>query len=453
MNHSLTDQDQNLMDFEALPIQAVALSQQHYDQAVEISDRVVTEARQWKTYLNALALFGFQTWFTQQAPDLSLDWQHCSLYQPQYANLIEAAYDLRVNDLKICLISIGGSIDSLIKLPRAIVDLPGFQAHMYVVVRVFEEQGQVQVLSFLRHEQWLAYQQAQPLRPAPDWSYQVPTDWFDANLHRLLLQCQCLKPEPLETVTQPSPNADTLRAALRQRLAQAGSVETPLWQVLSWPEGAALLTSPTLVNWLYEVQTGRIPLPSPAATSPLQPMLNVGAWLRNELDELAQTLGWILLPPLAELRSPDAMRFYGTEQGHSGVDLQAIIDEMAIVRRQLNQEGKTLPADTRCVYKALNLAATPLGLYAMTWPLPDNTEWELLLVLKTLPGNSLNSPITLTVKDTTQPLVEGRLAPDTKDNSIYAHVAGSGDDIFQVTLTADTGETLALPPFSFPQEG
>ena len=453
MNYSLTDQNQNLMDFEALPMQAVALSQQHYDQAVDISDRVVTEARQWKTYLNALALLGFKTWFTQQAPDLSLDWQHCSLYQPQYANLIEAAYDLRVNDLKICLISIGGAIDSLIKLPRAVVDLPDFQAHMYVVVRVLEEQGQVQVLSFLRHEQWLAHQQAQPLRPEPDWSYQVPTDWFDSNLHRLLLQCQCLQPAPLETAAQRSFDSDTLRANLTQRLAQSGSVETPLWQVLSWTEGAALLTSPPLVNWLYEVQTGRIALPASAATSPLQPMLNVGAWLRNELDELAQALGWILLPPLAELRSPDAMRFHSSDQGQAGLDLQTLVDEMAIIRRQLNQEGKTLPAHARCAYKALNLAATPLGLYVTTWPLQDSTEWELLLVLKPLPGNSLNSPITLTVKDTTQPLIEGRLTPDTKGNSIYAHVAGSGDDIFQVTLTADTGETLALPPFSFPQGG
>ncbi len=450
--NSEANSDNRSMDFEPLPIQAVALSQRHFDQAVAMSDRVVSEPRQWQTYLNALALFGFQEWFAEQAPDLALDWRQCSLFKPPYANLIEAAYDLRINNVKLCLISTGGAIDSLIKLPRAVVDLANFRAHLYIVVRVLEEQGQVQVLSFLRHDQWLAYQQANPLQAEPDWSYRVPIQWFDDNLHRLLLQLQCLEEAvPLTDSATATVNWAKLQQHLIDRLTQAGSVETPLWQLLTWEEGAQLLTAPSLVDWLYEVQTGQLsPQPDPA-TPLLQPVLNAGAWLRNELDELAQSLGWLLLPPLAELRGSDSMRLHPSE--HPNAELQPVVDDLELIRKQLGREGTTIPTDARCIYKSLSLAKTPLGLYAMTWLLSDGAgqpvEWVLLLVLKHLAPGHPHSTIALAVKDQKALLVEHRLTPEGDRNSIYAQVVGSWDETFHITLTADTGETLLLPPFTF----
>ena len=454
MKGPLANSDNRLMDFEPLPIQAVALSQQHFDEAVAISDRVVSESRQWQTYLNALALFGFQEWFAEQAPDLTLDWRHCSLFKPSYANLIEAAYDLRINDVKLCLISTSGAIDSLIKLPRAVVELANFRAHLYIVVRVLEEQGRVQVLSFLRHDQWLAYQQANPLQAEPDWSYRVPMQWFDDNLHRLLLQLQCLEEAvPLTDSAEATVNWAKLQQHLIDRLTQAGSVETPLWQLVTWEQGTQVLTAPALVDWLYEVQTGQrslVPDPDPAE-SLLQPVLNAGAWLRNELDELTQSLGWLLLPPLAELRGSESMRLHPSE--HSNTELQPMVDDLELIRKQLGREGTAIPSDARCVYKALTLADQPLGLYALTWLLRDGlgqpVEWVLLLVLKHLAPGSPHSTIALTVKDQTALLVEHRLTPEGDRNSIFAQVVGSWDETFQVALSAETGETLPLPPFTF----
>lgn len=453
MKGPLANSDNRSIDFEPLPIQAVALSQRHFDQAVAISDRVVSEPRQWQTYLNALALFGFQEWFAEQAPDLALDWQQCSLFQPPYANLIEAAYDLRVNDLKLCLISTGGAIDALVKLPRAVVDLANFRAHLYIIVRVLEEQGQVQVLSFLRHDQWLAHQQANPLQAEPDWSYRVPIQWFDQNLHRLLLQLQCLEETvPPTDMSEATIDWAKLQQDLLERLTQAELVATPLWQLLTWEEGAQLLTVPTLVDWLYEVQTGQLSLAPETAAPQLQPVLNAGAWLRNELDELTQSLGWLLLPPLVELRGAETRSLYPSLPN---AELQPVVDGLELIRKQLGREGTAIPTDARCVYKVLNLADQPLGLYAMTWLLCDEVgqpmEWALLLVLKHLAPGSPHPAIALAVKDQTALLVEHRLTAEGDRSSIYAQVVGSWDEMFQVTLTADTGEALLLPPFTFSQ--
>lgn len=449
------------MDFEALPIQAVALSHQHFDQAVEISDRVLTEPRQWQTYLNALALFALQDWLAEQAPDLTLDWQQCSLLKPQYANLIEAVYDLQINNFKLCLVATGHTVDSVIKLPRAVVDLADFRAHLYILVRVSEENSQAQVLSFLRYDQWLVYCQTNPLIPEPDWTYSVPLQWFDDDLHRLLLYLQCLETQALPSLKPELDRAkmpNRLQQNLAQRLAQAPSVATPLWQLLTWEEGALVLTQPPLVDWLYQVQTGQLPLKLESeadSSSVLQPILDAGAWLRNELDEMAQALGWLLLPSLAEMRSLDSIHLSPSKPIPLGSALQPIADNIELIRRQLAREGTNLPPDTRGVYKTVTLANTPLELYAITWQLRNNqgqpVEWALLLVLKSLTNNSTHPAITLSVSDSTALLVEHRLTAGSDRNSVYAQVAGSWDEEFRVMLTADSGETLVLPTITFRQ--
>ena len=453
MKGPLTNLDNMSMDFEQLPLQAVALSPQLVEQAVEISDCVVTESRQWQTYLNALALFGLQTWLAEQAPDLVLDWQQCSLLQPQYANLIEVAYDLRIEHLKLCIVSASGAVDSGIKLPRAVVDLADFRPHFYILVQVFEEQAQVQVLSFLRHDQWLSYHQANPLQAEPDWSYRVPVGWFDDNLHRLLLYLRCLEPEAgvEKAAIAVSRDWQTLQQDLIQLLAQAEAPETPLWQLMPWEEGARVLTSPPVVDWLYAVQTGRCSLTQATSqrVSPLRPVFNAGAWLRQELDDLAQAFGWILLPPQAALRSPAAPKL----SPENRADLQPVVENLALIRQQLSRDGNVIPGDAGCVYKSLSLAGNPLGLYAITWVLPDSTqqpvEWALLLVLKLLSDNRPTSSMTLAIDDQTARLAEHRLNAETDHNSIYAQVVGDWHESFQVTLTADTGETISLPPFAF----
>ncbi|NJL46411.1 MAG: DUF1822 family protein [Leptolyngbyaceae cyanobacterium SM2_5_2] len=453
MKGPLTYSDQPNMDFETLPIQTITLSQHQVEQAVEISDRVITEPRQWQTYLNALALFALQGWFTEQTPDLVLDWQQCSILKPQYANVIEAVYDLKINDFKLCLMAIGSPMEAVIKLPRAVVDLADFRSHLYILVRVLEEQGQAQVLSFLRHDQWLAHQRSTPLTPTPDWTYPVPSHWFEDDLHRLLLCLHGLKPQAISELSsqlRAAPTPNRLQQDLTQRLAQAASVETPLWQLLTWDEGARVLTHPPLLDWLYQVQTGQLalrPASEISSTSALRPILDAGAWLRNELDEMAQALGWLLLPPLAEMRSLNAPSPTNSPAVNSAVDSMA--ETLELLRRQLARQGTVLPADARCAYKAVTLANAPLALYAITWLVPDDqgrpAEWALLLVLNRLSNDPHQLAVTLSISDSSAPLVEQQLAAATDCNSVYAQVVGTWGEEFHITLIADAGETLTWP--------
>ena len=59
-----------LLDFESFSETGIELSPEQIDRAVELSDRIPNSERQWQTYLNALALFGFETWL--QSRDRSL---------------------------------------------------------------------------------------------------------------------------------------------------------------------------------------------------------------------------------------------------------------------------------------------------------------------------------------------------------------------------------------------
>lgn len=453
--HSMNEESK-LLEFEALPIQSVTLEQDYFDQAVELSDRVVTEQRQWKTYLNALALSSFQQWINEQSPDLVLDWKNCSIFHAPYANVIEVAYNLEINDFKLCLIATGGTIDSSIKLPRAVVDLSEFRAHFYVVVRVLEEQGQAHVVGFLRYDQWLTYQKSEPLHPEKDWTYRVPIKWFDLNLNHLLLHLHCLGSNTIPLMEGSTNHAtkhasaeliETQNGLLRQ-LSHSKSIETPLWQLVTWEEGVKFLTTPLLLDWFYQLQTGQISPQVAEDPKPLlQPALDAGHWLRNELDDVAQSLGWMLLPQFVALRSP--------QQGlapQSEPHPQSTIKEVDFIRKKLSREGITIPSNAGCVYKDLSLAEVPLRLYAVTWLLQDassnSNEWTLLLIIKKQSEHSTSHTIKLSVKDQTNLLVERLLAPEAEDNYLYARVIGTIDEEFLVTIALETGVAITLPPFT-----
>ena len=108
-----------------------------------------------------------------------------------------------------------------------------------------------------------------------------------------------------------------------------------LWQVLTWEQGSIVLTSPELLNWVYNLQTQPVEARNSALrqkdladliTLLTQPAVNVGRWLWDELDELAQELSWALLPrftPVTAMRSPR--------------------EEFEAITLQLQQQGLEIP--------------------------------------------------------------------------------------------------------------
>jgi hypothetical protein len=438
------------LDFEALSPETIDLSPESIAQAVELSTNIPNQQQQWQTYLNVLALYAFEEWLGSRSIDLTIDREHCPVLQPAIANVIDAVCNLKVNEFNICLMAAGSLIDEEVTLPRAVVDIPEFVPHFYVLVEVQEEQETAVVHSFLSYEQLVNRRASVNLEADEDWTYQLPLTWFEADPDRLLLFLRCLEPMAMSLPSSQSDRTmqlSQIRSELEALLPQLESPERQLWEVLTWEQGTAVLTNPELLNWVYQLQRGEITSASSQISLQqhlsdilqllTQPAVNVGRWLWNELDELAQEVSWVLLPslaPAAALRSP--------------------VEEFEAIVTQLGQAGVEIPTQARGAYRDLQLAGMPLRLYAVTWPVLSESipEWTLLLVLGATPGTSLPPGLRLRVSDQTGVLVEQVLDTQASDSYFFTSVVGSWDEKFIVTVGLTPNIEQTLPPFSFNPE-
>ena len=449
MTNYLNSTTQTYLDFEAFSPETIDLAPESIDQAVELSTQIPNEQQQWQTYLNVLALSAFEEWLGNRATDLTSDRQH-DILQPAIANAINAVCNLKVNEFKVCLIAMGSLADEEVSLPRAIVDLPEFIPHFYVLVEVQEEQETALIHSFLSYEELVNRRTTVNLAADEDWTYQLPLTWFNSDPDRLLLYLRCLEPTTISLPVSQSNRTMQLariRSELEALLPQLQSPECQLWQVLTWEQGIVVLTSPELLNWVYQLQRGEITSTSTQTSLQqhlsdilqllTQPAVNVGRWLWNELDELAQELSWVLLPSLAPsgpIRTP--------------------VEEFEAIVKQLAQTGVDIPAQARGAYRDLQLAGMPLRLYAVTWPMLSESipEWTLLLVLGATPGTSLPPGLQLRVSDQTGILVEQALDTQAGNSYFFTSVVGTRDEKFIVTVGLTPAIEQTLPPFSFNSE-
>jgi hypothetical protein len=438
------------LDFEALSPETIDLSPESIAQAVELSTNIPNQQQQWQTYLNVLALYAFEEWLGSRSIDLTIDREHCPVLQPAIANVIDAVCNLKVNEFNICLMAAGSLIDEEVTLPRAVVDIPEFVPHFYVLVEVQEEQETAVVHSFLSYEQLVNRRASVNLEADEDWTYQLPLTWFEADPDRLLLFLRCLEPMAMSLPSSQSDRTmqlSQIRSELEALLPELESPERHLWEVLTWEQGTVVLTNPELLNWVYQLQRGEITSASSQISLQqhlsdilqllTQPAVNVGRWLWNELDELAQEVSWVLLPslaPAAALRSP--------------------VEEFEAIVTQLGQAGVEIPTQARGAYRDLQLAGMPLRLYAVTWPVLSESipEWTLLLVLGATPGTSLPPGLRLRVSDQTGVLVEQVLDTQASDSYFFTSVVGSWDEKFIVTVGLTPNIEQTLPPFSFNPE-
>lgn len=375
MSKQEKDDMETLLDFEPLQPETIVLEATHIHKALQCSQIQNNEERQWQTYLKTLALFGFSQWLLERVPELPINHETCSL-QPQAANKIEAVSYLRAGEFTLCIMSMSSLTVKELSIPRYAIDTPELIANFYVVVEVQEELEQVTIQGFMRYEQLIHHLQSIQLSAQADETYQLPLQWFEKNVDLLLLYLRCLEP------VASSPVMD-----IKQFLTQ--------------------------------------------------PVLNVGLWLRDEIDDMARGLSWILLPAF----SPDAaMRL-----------LRSPTQELEAIRIELQRQGTPIPLEARGGYKDLQLDQRRVRLYAMTWPLLSSTnvpEWKLLLILGAPPG--YNTPpygARMQVSDETSVLVERVLNGDNA--YIYACVAGTWDETFLVTISLFHGARLTLPPFAF----
>ena len=156
--------------------EVIWLEPEHFEQATEISSQVRSEASQWSTYLNTLALSGFKEWLEERIPDKQVN---------REPNVIESICHLKVGELKYGLIATEHLLDEVVGVPQAAITRPELAAHFYVVLEINEEQEQMIVRGFLRYDELLNYQSTVNL-PLRNDCYQLPLSLFDAELNHLL---------------------------------------------------------------------------------------------------------------------------------------------------------------------------------------------------------------------------------------------------------------------------
>lgn len=99
--------------------------------------------------------------------------------------------------------------------------------------------------------------------------------------------------------------------------------------------------------------------------------VNANLWLRDEIDNFAQSLSWVLLPALA---SSNSLSFRSLRKSPTE-ELEAIVTE-------LERSGMSISLEARAAYRDVRVAGISLRLYAVTWPLIDKQPKNKLKLLE-----------------------------------------------------------------------
>ncbi|WP_235595991.1 DUF1822 family protein [Mastigocoleus testarum] len=448
--------------FEPLPIETIYLDSEDISRAVEVSNKIPNYSRQWQTYLNALTLCIFEKWLEERYNTLTVDWEESTINKPALANLIPATTNLKVGEFKICLITIPSIFEEQVSLSKIVVDIPEFVPYFYVLVEVLEEQECGCVRGFLSYSKLLENLEnigtIEKNSLQTDWNYQIPLTCFENNPNNLLLYLRALEPTAISLPAIPSDRREILAAMESEfvkLLPNLRSPETEFWQVLNWEQATAVLTNIELVDWIYNLQiqtrnhqtqnnqtqnhqTHNLELNTSVRDLIqllVQPAINVGRWLWDELDEVGEQLSWTLLPSFA-----------------SATAFRSPLEEFEAIKLQLETQGIEISSVARSGYHDFVLAGIPLRLYAVTWNSSTENEpssWSLLLILGTPVPDTLPENLKLRVSDQTGILVEQGVNPEQVESYLYTCVAGNWNEKFIVTASLSNGVEVTLPPFAF----
>ncbi|MBD2319768.1 DUF1822 family protein [Phormidium tenue] len=378
-------------EFETLDNDAIALSSSSLQTAANLSELVTTRSQQWQAYFNALALFGFETWLQERAPDVRLERDNASVFEPNQSGAIAATYGLTVNQFRVCLIPIDSEPDAAISLSRILIESAEFRPHFYVLVELYEEQEQAIIKGWLRADNLIARQAELSL--STDWNYEIPLAWFDDDCDDLLLYWRCASPAMIDL-----------------------------------PSLAPTIASDRY-SWLQLLT---------------QPAIDTAQWFQEEWQALVNDLTWVLLPPVA---SASGLRSSGATLNRSP------LSELETILTAIERTGMRLPSNARAAYQDFELGEYPLRLYAVIGSevaTDGAIAWSLLTILGKATDRDLPVDLILRISDITGVLVERQL--EAQGAYLFAEVEGTPEERFLVTAALADGTTRSLPPFAFQAE-
>lgn len=398
-------------------IETISLETEQVNKALQRSQQAKAE-QQWSVYLSQLAQFGFDNWLQKREPKLTVT-------PSQSVATLESIVRLKIGEFKVCLIPINAMSETEVIVPRAIIELPEFAAHFYVSVGVAEDLELVSILGFLTYHQ-LAEEISQ-VQPLIDWTYAISRENFNPDTDELLLNLQCLSPVaiPLPAIADNrQAELEAVKTQLETLLPQV--TNRPLWQVLNWTEAKALLTHSSLLNWLNSSQRS-------LAVSELlqlltQPVISVGTWLQNQIDEVSQSLAW---QPLSL-----SMRSCMSTLAPSASPVTELED---ILNQLQNQYQIQVPPEAACRRENL---PNDVQLYGITWRRSQN-EWALLLIATTA-SDAISTPtMQWRISDENQVLIDRKLNPEAGQTYLFTQIVGEIGEKFLVNFMIDNYPQIA----------
>lgn len=169
------------------------LEPEHFEEAKNISAHNLNEAHQWKIYLNALALLGFEQWVSEKTRSININRDNCSIFHPESANVTDVVSNFKLGDFNLGLIILDNLIDDFITLPQEVINSPKLAAHFYVLLELLEEEGKLNIHGFFRHDQIIKYCQSMSFKNQADGRYLLPLTCLDHELNNLLLSVRFLE--------------------------------------------------------------------------------------------------------------------------------------------------------------------------------------------------------------------------------------------------------------------
>lgn len=373
--------------WESSPSEAIQLSAEQADQALERAKAINDPSQLWQQYINGLAQAGFEQWLKERAPELSIQGEA----QPEIPNLPL----VQINGFSVCLLPQSHQPDELIDMSPALIDETVPRAHFYVIAAIAEEQSTVEIFALLRQDQLV--QKRSLLSLDEDNTYPVPLNWFDGDADSLLLYLRCSDPAAFA-----QPQAQSTQQSSDQSIAEV------------------LRAKPKQL---------------------IQAAVNTALWFDGIMDEMSQQLAWVLLPspPLAAPRF--AMR------GGEPENLRAT-NECYQILQTLRNQGVAIPDHLRPATKEFAIGSAAVRLYALAWS-TSPTDWELLLILGPVAGQCFPRDVRLVVEDQTEELVEQRLPPGSREAFIFANLTAETNEIFKAKIKLGESVAEVLPAFSF----
>lgn len=214
----------NITDLRLLLSEVIWLEPEDFYQARVISNDITGEAQQWQNYLNVLALLGFEKWLNTHVPKQQIH---------RHSNLTEDGCYINLGDFKVCLIANEQFLNELVSFPDTTIDIPEFAAHFYVIVEVLEEEQQVMIRGFVRHEQLLNYCLQNDLQPTEEGDYQLPLSLLDTEPNHLLFYYLYLEPTAIPLVTaSPIPLVASFQATRTKLGLWLENIFDETWQAI-----------------------------------------------------------------------------------------------------------------------------------------------------------------------------------------------------------------------------